>query len=88
MAHNTTNVIAIEISDEDLEFQPGELTGILLDAIECRIGYALQVDKDMSVLPKLIMVARVLSTQTVNDPGSLRDEGDGPIGQTVNRTRA
>ena len=88
MSQGIPNVIAIEVSDEDLEFQPGELTEILLDAIQCRIGYALQVDKDMSVLPKLLVVAKFLSDQKATDPGNIPDEGDDPIGQMANRTRA
>jgi hypothetical protein len=80
-------VIAIGVSDEDLEFQPGELTDILLDAIECRIGYALQVDHDLSVMPKLIMVMKLLTDRKEKDPGRVPVE-DGDEGRVVNRTSA
>jgi hypothetical protein len=89
MAHDM-HVIAIGVSDEDLEFQPGELTDILLDAINCRIGYALQVDHDMSVMPKLVMVMKFLTDQKSTDPGTVGEgvEVGDVVGQVVNRTRA
>jgi hypothetical protein len=89
MAHEM-HVIAIGVSDEDLEFQPGELTDILLDAINCRIAYALNVDHDMSVMPKLVMVMKFLTDQKSKDPGTVPDgeEYEDFVGRVTNRTRA
>ena len=78
--------VHLEVSDEDLEFREGDMARIVLDAINCRIGYALQVDHDLSVLPKLLILAKFFTERAGEDTVPTPEGVE--AGQVIHRTQA